>query len=119
MPEANDRDVQLKAFVRRPRKKKRYGRLLLILGFLLVCYIYLGGDYGLLKIWSQHRQIGQLKQEVNRLRAEQLDLKTQCLKLQADSSYIEKKAREELGMVRPGERVYQFVAPPDSVSEGI
>ena len=119
MPEVNDRDAQLKAFVRRSRKKRRYGRLLLLLGFLLVCYIYLGGDYGLLKIWSQNRQIEQLKGETNRLRAEQLDLKMQCLKLEADSSYIEKKAREELGMVRPGERVYQFVAPPDTVSEGI
>jgi hypothetical protein len=91
------------AFLRRPQKKRPYGRLLLILGFLFVCYIYLGGDYGL----------------THRLRAEQLDLKQECVRLETDSLYIEKKAREELGMVRKGERVYQFVPRPDSTGNQI
>lgn len=105
---------QHKIFLRRPRKRRPYGRLLLILGFLLICWVYLGGDYGLLKVWSQGRQIEDLKREINRLRAEQLDLKKECLWLETDSLYIEKKAREELGMVREGERVYQFVPKADS-----
>jgi cell division protein FtsB len=116
--ETSEHDQQLKSYLRKPQKKRRYGRLFLLLVFLLVCYFFLAGDYGLLKIWTQHRQIQRLEQETNRLRAEQLDLKQQCLKLASDSAYIEKKAREELGMAKPGERVYQFVTPPDTTAEG-
>jgi len=86
----------------------------LLLGFLWICYVYLGGDYGLLKICSQRRDIEKLKREISRLRAEQQDLKQECLWLETDTLYIEKKAREELGMVREGERVYQFVPKTDS-----
>jgi cell division protein FtsB len=116
---SKDRDAKLKSFLRRPQRKRRYGRLLLLLAFLLVCYIYLAGDYGLLNIWSQHGQIEKMEQEIHRLRAEQLDLKQQCVKLENDSTYIEKEAREELGMVKPGEKVYQFVAPRDTTGEEI
>jgi cell division protein FtsB len=116
---AKDRDAQLKTYLRQPQKKRRYGRLLLLLVFLILCYMYVAGDYGLLKIWSQHRQIEELKGETRRLRAEQLDLKQERIRLEEDSLYIEKKAREELGMVKPGERVYQFVPSPDSTGEKI
>ncbi len=108
-----------KVFLRQPRKRRPYGRLLLLLGFLFICYIYLGGDYGLLKIWSQRGEIESLNREIDRLQAEQLDLKKECVRLQTDSLYIEKKAREELGLVREGERVYQFVPKADSTGEQI
>jgi cell division protein FtsB len=86
----------------------------LLLCFLFICYVYLGGDHGLLKIWSQRREIESLQHHIQRLRAEQQDLKQECLWLETDTLYIEKKAREELGMVREGERVYQFVPQTDS-----
>jgi cell division protein FtsB len=117
--EAKGRDEQLKSFLRKPRRKRQFGRLVIVLILLLFCYFFLAGDYGLIKIWAQRRQIEKLEQETHRLRAEQFDLKQQCLKLQSDSAYIEKKVREELGMIRPGERVYQFVAPPDTTEDDI
>ena len=107
----------LKTFLRQPQRKRRYGRLVLVLILLVICYIYVGGDYGLLKIWGQHRQVQELRQEIHRLHAEQYDLKREGLRLESDSLYVEKKAREELGMVRQGERVYQFVIPADSTKE--
>lgn len=115
MSAARGKGGRQKAFLRRPRKRRPYGRLLLLLGFLFICHTYLGGDYGLLKMWSQHREIEKLKSEIHRLRAEQQDLKQECLWLETDTLYIEKKAREELGMVREGERVYQFVPKADSI----
>ena len=114
---AGKKENGLKVFLRQPRQKRRYGRLVLVLILLVICYIYVGGDYGLMKIWSQHRQVQDLKQEIHRLRTEQYDLKREGLLLESDSLYIEKKAREELGMVRQGERVYQFVTPADSTLE--
>ena len=117
MSAARGHKVQQRTYLRRPRKRRPYGRLLLILGVLFICYVYLGGDYGLLKIWSQRKEISNLKQEIHRLRAEQMDLKQERKQLEADSLYIEKRAREELGMVRENERVYQFVPHADS-SEG-
>jgi cell division protein FtsB len=109
---------QQRTYLRQLRKKRPYGRLLLILGLLLICYVYLGGDYGLLKIWSQRKEIGDLERETHRLQAEQMDLKQECKQLKTDSLYIEKKAREELGMVREDERVYQFVPQADSSERG-
>jgi len=117
--QAQDRDEQLKSFLRKPYRKRQFGRLVLLLIFLLLCYFFLAGDYGLVKIWAQRRQVEKLEQETNRLRAEQFDLKQQCLKLHGDSTYIEKKVREELGMIKPGERVYQFVTPPDTLENEI
>ena len=119
MSVARGYDGRQKVFLRGPHKKRRLGRLLLILGFLFICYVYLGGDYGLLKIWSQRRQIKELRQEIHRLHAEQMDLKEECNKLETDSSYLEKRVREGLGMVREGEKVYQFVLQFDSTGERI
>jgi cell division protein FtsB len=115
----DNRDEKLKSFLRKPYRKRRFGRLLLLLILLLLCYFFLAGDYGLVNIWIQRRQIDRLEQETHRLRAEQFDLKQQCLKLQSDSTYIEKKVREELGMIKPGERVYQFVSPQDTLENEI
>ena len=47
-----------------------------------------------------------------------VDLEIEKKRLENDKFYIEKQARERLGMVREGEKVYKFVplkeAPPDS-----
>jgi cell division protein FtsB len=112
-------DGRQKEFLRGPHKKRRYGRLLLILAFLFICYVYLGGDYGLLKIWSQRKQIEELRKEIHRLHAEQMDLQEECRRLETDSTYLEKRIREGLGMVKEGERVFQFVPQSDSTGERI
>lgn len=119
MSQTRDRDEQLKSFLRKPYRKRQFGRLVLVLVFLLLCYFFLAGDYGLINILAQQRRIKRLEQETHRLRAEQFDLTQQCLKLKGDSTYIEKKVREELGMIKPGERVYQFVTPPDTLENEI
>jgi cell division protein FtsB len=119
VPPVDTRDEKLKSFLRKPYRRRRFGRLLAVLILLLLCYFFLAGDYGLVNILAQRRQIERLEQETQRLRTEQFDLKQQCLKLKGDSTYIEKKVREELGMIKPGERVYQFVTPPDTLEGGI
>jgi len=115
----DSRDEKLKSFLRKPYRKRQFGRLLVVLILLLLCYFFLAGDYGLINIWAQRRQIERLERETHRLRAEQFDLTQQCLKLKGDSTYIEKKVREELGMIKPGETVYQFVTPPDTLENEI
>ena len=52
------------------------------------------------------------------LQAQMVDLEIEKKRLENDEFYMEKQARERLGMVREGEKVYKFVplkeAPPDS-----
>lgn len=49
-----------------------------------------------------------LKDDNSRIIAENQALKTEILLLRGDSKYIEKIARDELGMVRKGDIVYRF-----------
>jgi len=49
-----------------------------------------------------------MRQENVRLRQENERLRAQARALRSDLKYIEKVAREELGMVKKDEQVYQF-----------
>jgi len=52
------------------------------------------------------------------LQAEMVDLEIEKKRLEHDTFYLEKQARERLGMVKKGEKVYRVVPlkefPPDS-----
>lgn len=65
------------------------------------------GD-GLLRVWRMHREIDALERDLGALRARQDELARTVDRLRHDPLYIEKLAREELGMVREGETVLKF-----------
>lgn len=76
--------------------------ILIILGFTVF------GENGLLNLVRYQRQRQALVQESARLREENEQLKKEIELLKSDRGYIERLAREELGMVKPGELVFQF-----------
>lgn len=89
--------------------KRRARRLLISLGLLLLVYIYVGGDEGLFRIWSLSRQEKALEREIRRLQVEGADLDRTIDLMQTDTAYIERYAREVLGMAKEGEIIYRFV----------
>jgi len=82
--------------------------ILLILGFTVF------GDHGLLNLARNRRQLQALKMEASRLEKENEKLREEIWRLNNDADYIEQLAREELGMVKPGELVIKFSGADDS-----
>ena len=60
------------------------------------------------RAWQMRRDMHIAEREVEALRAKQADLTRTIDRLRNDPLYIEKLAREEMGMVREGETVLKF-----------
>lgn len=102
-----------------PREGGRRRRLLLLLGgfALALLLVSLSGDGSLIRIYRLTRQRGSLLHDIERLRAENARLHREVAALQQDEARLEEIARRKLGLVRPGEVIYRFAAPPGSPAE--
>lgn len=60
------------------------------------------------RAWQMRRDMHTAEREVETLRAKQAELARTIERLRNDPLYIEKLAREEMGMVREGETVLKF-----------
>ncbi len=72
------------------------------------------GESGLLATRMASRQQSRLAERIAALKGENDALREQVRRLREDPSFIEELARRELGLIRPGERV--FIIRP--VAEG-
>jgi cell division protein FtsB len=97
------RDVSL-------RKKAATLASVLVLIALVVGSLF--GDRGILHLMDQRRQAAELERQVEALRAENDHLAAEITALRTDPRSIERLAREELGLARPGETV--FVLRPEA-----
>src|SRR5215468_6551525 len=68
------------------------------------------GGQSLGRVWQMKREVDGLEREIAALRAETDRLSTTVNQLRSDPDSIERVAREELGFVKPGERVLKL--PP-------
>jgi len=84
-------------------------KLLLFLLLVLLLYIFIGGDYGLYRIYHLRRRTRELEAENAKLLEEHKRLVEERRKLEGDLGYIEKLAREKYGMIKKGEIVYEIV----------
>jgi cell division protein FtsB len=64
------------------------------------------GDRGILQLVDQKERAAELARELDDLRAENLRLAAEIQSLRTDPRAIERLAREELGLARPGETVF-------------
>jgi cell division protein FtsB len=63
---------------------------------------------GIVKYFEMRRTHHQLQQEIQQLSDENQKIQDEIHALRSDPAKIEQLARERLGLVRPGEVVYQF-----------
>ena len=70
--------------------------------------LLLFSDRGLINLWSLKKEKLEIQNEINDLRSQIAMLEKEEEKLKFDEKYIEKIAREEYGMKKPGERVYKI-----------
>lgn len=64
------------------------------------------GDRGILRMVAQRERADSLRREIEQLRNENARLAFEVLALKSDPRAIERIAREELGLARPGETVF-------------
>jgi len=88
-----------------------------LLGLLLAAAFL--GDNGVLPLWRLRGQVETLHREVQTLEAEHERLSRAVSGLRDDPQVMERIAREDLGLVRPGERVLRFprTSRPDGPPE--
>ncbi|MEW6324578.1 MAG: septum formation initiator family protein [Nitrospirota bacterium] len=74
---------------------------------LLFSFVF--SDMGIFTFVDLHRARHELRREIADLRQRNAKLAGQVQALRSDPVYIEALAREQLGMVRPGEQVFRLV----------
>ena len=77
------------------------------------------GENGILQLRRLRTEVASLHRDVQALEAENDRLSRALIELRSDPAALERIAREELGLVRPGERVLRFPRsspPPDPAS---
>jgi len=79
---------------------------------VLVLAHTLFGPYGYFSMRRSEREIEQLRQEIDRLDRENVQLSGEIRALQTDPAAIEKAAREEMGLARPGEIIFRLPDDP-------
>jgi cell division protein FtsB len=102
----------------RPQEPVPFWRkhLLKILGLaLLALGIHdIFGAHGYLAMQRSEKQIEQLRGEIDKLNRENQELSQNVNALKTDPSAIEKIAREDMGLARPGEMIFKMPAAPAS-----
>jgi cell division protein FtsB len=73
-----------------------------------LCYNLIFGDMGLFKFLELRQNKSRLESEITRIDKENKALNVQVNSLKKDPYYIEKYAREEYGLAKPDEFIFQF-----------
>jgi len=79
--------------------------LLLLLAAAIVADVFVG-EQGLLAMMRARRQYDGLVAAIARQRSENFRLREQARRLRDDPAAIEELARRDLGLIRPGEKVF-------------
>jgi len=77
--------------------------------YLLISLIF--GDMGVVKYYRMKLQYGAVNEEIASLRQANVQLSQEVHSLKTDAAYLERIARDKLGLARPGEIVYYYGEP--------
>lgn len=89
----------------RRRRRRAVQFLVILVGSVLLIDAFVG-DKGLLAMLEAREQYRLLEQSLAEARAENARLREQARRLREDPAAIEEIARRELGLIRPGEKLF-------------
>ncbi len=89
---------------------RRHLRLVVVLLLVLVVASVVG-KRSVIRLYQMHQDKVALEREIERLSTANAALAEEVRQFRTDPTKIESIAREELGLVKPGEVVYEFEAP--------
>ena len=93
---------QMRGFLRRNMS------IFLLAGLLLLVIQDIFGTHGVLAMRRAQKQAAQVKQEIQQLDHENQQLQDKVKSLKSDPQAIERIAREEMGLARPGEYIFKL-----------
>lgn len=76
-------------------------------GFVIL-YLVFSGNRGLWNLYKLHQEKIKLTEQISQLRSDINRHQTEYQTLEKNPGLVEKQAREELNLVKPGEVVYKF-----------
>ena len=75
---------------------------------MIILILAVFSPWGAIRYYQLENDIEKISKETQNLRAENVKLREEIEKLITDPAYIEKIAREEHGLIRNNEVIYQF-----------
>lgn len=81
-------------------------------------YVLFGGRYSVFQVRSAAQEREVLEVRLDSLREVNVGLQAQIEALEHDPDVLERVAREEYGMIAPGEILYRYPEPDDTLSTG-
>lgn len=85
---------------------------------ILLSLVTIVGERGALHLWRLRGEKNRLDAQNYRLQKENDLLRQRISRTRNDKHYLEKLAREELNMVRPGEVIYRFPSTKTGTAPG-
>ena len=92
----------------------RHARTILGFAIFLLAIHDVLGSHGLLAMRRTQKQIAGLHGEIDRLNKENTNLSNQVQALRSDPKAVERIAREEMGLARPGEMIFKIPDNPQT-----
>ena len=89
-----------------PARRRRTLQMLLAFVTLVLIINALVGERGLMETLRARRQHQELVAAIDRLRADNARLREEARRLRTDPAAIEALARQELGLIKPGEMLF-------------
>jgi cell division protein FtsB len=91
---------------------RRHARQILGFAFLALLIHDIFGPHGVIAMRRTQREIEQIRQQIGKINAENKSLAEQVNALKTDPKAIERIAREEMGLARPGELIFKLPDNP-------
>jgi len=88
------------------RQRQRIVQWVIVFAALVIAVDALVGDNGVMAMMKARQEYHALEQSLAGARAENARLREEARRLREDPSAIEEIARRELGLVRPGEKLF-------------
>jgi len=80
---------------------------IVVWGFVIL-YLVFSGNRGLWNLYKLHQEKIKLTEQISQLRSDINQHQTEYQTLEKNPGLVEKQAREELNLAKPGEVVYKF-----------
>lgn len=90
------------------RAARKWRLIFLALLTILIAALSVGGNRSLVRIYQMNKTKAEVHREIERLKQGNQDLAREVQSLASDPGQVESIAREDLGLIKPGEVVYQF-----------
>jgi cell division protein FtsB len=91
---------------------RRNASVILALGLFLILLQDIFGTHGVLAMRRSQKEAAEIRKEIEQLDEENRQLEERVKALKSDPAAIERIAREEMGLARPGEFIFKLPAKP-------